>query len=81
MKYTVIATTQVTTYLGTTIDHDLHLANFRDYNDAFAFWLEYTKRLENVPCEYHDDNDKYPRKDFWANVTDFCTIWVHLEEN
>lgn len=81
MKYSVIATTQVTTYLCTQIEHDLHLANFRDYNDALAFWEEYTKRLEHAPHEFHDDNDKYPRKDFWANVTDFCTIWVHLEEN
>lgn len=81
MKYSVIATTQVTTYLNTTIEHDLHLAHFFDYNDALAFWLERTKRLENVPCEYHDDNDKHQRKDFWANVTDFCTIWLRLEVN
>lgn len=79
MTYTVIATTQVTTYLDTQIEHDLHLANFRDYNDALAFWLEYTKRLAGVPCEYHEENDKHQRQDFWANVTDFCTIWVHLE--
>lgn len=81
MKFSVIATTQVTRKTGAKVEEDLCLATFCFYEDAYAYWLGFTKEFEHVPCEYHDDNDKYQRKDFWAEVADFCTLWVHLEVN